>query len=335
MESTSEEERPKNRISMVPKTGIARAVVGVLVFGAVCVILPPDISKKMIPASEDRDVSVRSPDAAEHSSMSYESAIVPIGDWKLNYRFESTTDACCTDKQKRIFGGIVPHHMPSQAFIAEMFSLLESREHKPRTIVILSPNHTESGEPFIQTGALAWRAPDGIVTADTAKAEELMAVFPSSRQDETLKREHGVYTIIPFVQHFLPEANIVPITLRFEVPEVEQKKLVNVLSNWLKQNDDTVVIASIDFSHGLPTKNAKQKDAETREAMQTYDTDAIARYRSDHIDSPVGLVTILKTMQSVGATRQSVLRYDNSGETFHRPHAQTTSHFLVAFTGEE
>lgn len=257
---------------------------------------------------------------------------VPLHDWELHYHVPEQDEQNRVARATRILGGIVPHHLAAQSFIAEMFSLLADRENRPRTVVILSPNHLEAGESFVQTANMVWETPDGPIGTDAVKSEEIAVSFNASFQNESMRSEHGVYNIIPFVKHFLPDANVVPITLRFATPASDRDRLVEILSKWLKQNDDVVFIASIDFSHYLSFEEAQKKDDETRAAMERYDFAEIASYRSDHLDTPAGLIVLLRTMQLLNVNRQTFLRYDNSGQKLNRPFARTTSHFLVSFT---
>lgn len=257
---------------------------------------------------------------------------VPLHDWELRYHVPKRDEQNRVARATRIFGGIVPHHLAAQSFIAEMFSLLADRENRPKTVVILSPNHLEVGESFVQTANMVWETPDGPIGTDAVKSEEIAVSFKTSFQNESMRSEHGVYNIIPFVKHFLPNANVVPITLRFATPTNDQNLLREILSKWFKQDNNVVVIASIDFSHYLSFEEAQKKDDETRAAMERYDFAEIASYRSDHLDSPVGLIVLLRTMQSLDANRQTILQYDNSGKTLNRPFTKTTSHFLVTFT---
>lgn len=273
---------------------------------------------------------------SDAGSRPFEHMQVPLHDWELNYRISEQKElGDGMAKSNRIFGGIVPHHLAAQSFIAEMFRMLADREKVPKTVVILSPNHAEAGEPFIQTVNGIWETPDGFVETDAMKVDEIARYFETPLQNEALRGEHGVYNILPFVRHFLPGTKVVPITLRFATPKNDQDVLVELLSRWLSQSEDVVVIASIDFSHYLSSEEAKRKDEETRISMQQHDYSEIASYRSDHLDTPTGLLVLLRTMRLVGADRQTILQYDNSGETLGRPFAKTTSHFLVIFTKED
>lgn len=267
-------------------------------------------------------------------NLPFEYMQVPLHDWELSYRVPQKNEQFQNIEDKRVFGGIVPHHLVSQTFIAGMFSLLAESRDIPKTVIILSPNHEEAGDAFVQTANMVWKTPDGLVGTDVAKAKEVSDIFGAPFQGEAMKHEHGVYNIIPFVKHFLPQAKVVPITLRFATPVDDQDRLVGLLSKWLEQKD-VVVIASIDFSHYLSSAEANQKDGETYNAMKRYDYKEISSYQSDHLDTPTGLMILLRTMQSLNATHQTVLGYDNSGEVLDKPFTETTSHFLISFTQQE
>lgn len=317
-------ERSVNRKRVV----FAVVIAGVLLMASIraLVVLKSDAGKDSDePKNETYAPGAYIPPEVEHMR-------VPLHDWELRYRVSEQSEQNRIAKTVRVFGGIVPHHLAAQSFIAEMFQLLAHRETPPKTVVILSPNHAETGEPFVQTASMVWDTPEGSVDTDTKKSEEIAESFKNSLHNEGMRREHGVYNIIPFVKHFLPDAKVVPITLRFATPANDQNLLVGILSKWLERDTDVVVVASIDFSHYLSSEEAQKKDEETRAAIERYDFSEIASYRSDHVDTPAGLAVFLRTMRLLGADHQTVLRYDNSGQTLNRPFAKTTSHFLITFT---
>jgi AmmeMemoRadiSam system protein B len=276
------------------------------------------------------------PEAQErHRSFSAlpdaEQARVPLHDWEVDYRFKKDDGKSSALGSRRIFGGIVPHHLLAQSFIAEMFSLLASQENPPRTVVVVSPNHAEKGSEFVQTSTLVWETSEGPVPVDREKVGELSGRLGIPVRNDNFREEHGIYNILPYLRHFLPEAKVVAITVRFAAPEDQRNELASVLGEWMNQ-EDTVVVASIDFSHYLPAAEAMQKDQETLRSLRSFDYPAIAQYRSDHLDSPGGLAILLKAMEAVGATDIAELGYDNSGEALGQRFVPTTSHFLIAFT---
>lgn len=233
---------------------------------------------------------------------------------------------------RQIIGGVVPHHLLASDFLSEFFSLLSHRSNRPKTIVLLSPNHFEVGERNVQTVDVLWRTPYGDVETDIDVLRALRAVTNEEDAIQSFEKEHGIYNIVPYIAHFLPETKIVPVILRYRTTSEEIGALVKFLKP-LVDREEVFVIGSVDFSHYLSKSESDRKDIETLRAMKGYDLSRIARFGSDHLDSPATILTLLQLAHETGSGEIRVLRHDNSADDTRGSHDSTTSHFSFFLVG--
>ena len=234
---------------------------------------------------------------------------------------------------KRVIGGVVPHHLLASDFLAEFFQLTAAQSNSPKIILLLSPNHFESGAANIQTADLLWHTPYGSIQTDPDVLAQLLQVTNAEITPQSFEAEHGVYNILPYIAHFLPEAKVVPIILRYKTSSEEIAALVSFLKP-LVEKGEVFVVGSVDFSHYLSKTESDRKDAETLQAMKSHDLSRIARFQSDHLDSPATILTLLQLANETGANDIRILRHDNSADGTRGSHDSTTGHFSFFLTGK-
>ena len=224
-------------------------------------------------------------------------------------------------------GGVVPHHLVASSMLADFFSLLSKRAARPTTILLLAPNHFEVGEATIQTTPVLWETAFGTVETDPELLRDVRE-GGAEIQPETFIEEHGIYNILPYVAHFLPGAKVVPVVFRYDMTTLEREQFIASILPRIRTGE-VFVVSSIDFSHYLPQAEAERKDKETWEALQDFDLSKIARFGSDHLDSPGAMLTLLRIGQELQATNLTVLRHGNSADTIRGRNSSTTSHFTI------
>ena len=232
---------------------------------------------------------------------------------------------------KRIIGGVVPHHLLASEFLAEFFQILADRPKQPKTIILLSPNHFETGLANIQTAAFLWETPYGRVATDTEMLDHLLDATTAELAPGSFSKEHGIYNIVPYIVHFLPSTKIVPVILRYHTSAKEIDELIAFLKPMI-ETEDVMVVGSVDFSHYLSKEESDRKDQETLRAMQNYDLSRIADFQSDNMDSPATILTLLQLGKKVNVKEIRVLRHDNSADDARGNYESTTSHYSLFLT---
>jgi AmmeMemoRadiSam system protein B len=122
---------------------------------------------------------------------------------------------------------------------------------------------------------------------------------------------------------------VVPIILSSKHDIKKSEKLALGLKNLV--DDHTIVLASVDFSHYLPSYVAPQKDVVTKQALEKFDYETISKLNNDYLDSPPSIIALLKTMENLPATHMTMVSNTNSGVLLHQEVQSSTSYFTYIF----
>lgn len=237
-----------------------------------------------------------------------------------------------SNKEKEFFtyqisGGIIPHHLFPSFMIADFFDLLSKQ--KPKTIILIGPNHFERGSYKVLSSMYGWETPFGIVEPNEQIIQELEKSGLIKIDEINLPKEHSVAGIMPFIKYYIPDAKVVPLILSWFMTKEDLKLLSSGLMNHISK--DTVIIAAVDFSHYLINKQAQEKDMLTLELISSFNYEKILSLNNNFLDSPPSIVAFLMTIESLGSTKMEVLHHTNSGEMQKDDSIETTSYFSIVY----
>lgn len=225
--------------------------------------------------------------------------------------------------------GVAPHHLVAGHLIADYFAGLSRQS--PEVIIIVGPNHENRGGKII-TGFYDWQTPDGKVKIESRVVKGLLDGHLAVQDEKVLAAEHSIGSLVPFVHHYLPQARIVPIILHHGVTLGEVDKLLNEIEPYL--NDKTVLVASVDFSHYLTSREAENKDTQTLIHMRNFDYPTLFRLGDDHLDSPASLALAFRLAENQGVRDFQILDHTNSGIIMNNYLMETTSYFTLVLAKE-
>lgn len=208
----------------------------------------------------------------------------------------------------RIRGVVVPHHMLASKLLSGIFSSLGNYD----TVIILGPNHEQEGVSLAYTSESNWNTYFGKLSADAAKIRKLTRNAAIVVNDDIVGAEHSVAVPINYVNRYLPEAKVVPLVLNQDNDLVKITELARVIASILDEN--TLVVASIDFSHYLNESEARKKDAETLAAIEEKNYQKIASFDSSNLDSSTSIILLDMLMEFAGNHKIEVLVNTNSAE---------------------
>ena len=226
-----------------------------------------------------------------------------------------------------ISGGIIPHHLLPGFILTDFFNRLSMQ--KPKTIILVGPNHYEKGKYKILTSLYGWVTPFGIVNPNDTIINDLLAKRTMQIDEEVLPNDHSVAGMMPFIKYYLPDTTVVPILISNHTTYEEVKLLAENLKNYM--NKETVLVAPVDFSHYLRNKEAQEKDNITLEVLKNYDYRQLFALNNNYIDSPPSIAVLLMVMQKLGTTQMDVLYHTNSGELQKDDYIETTSYFSITY----
>ena len=223
-------------------------------------------------------------------------------------------------------GVIIPHHMIAAEQITKFYKGL-SKVIDPELVIVVGPNHYENGSANIQTcKTCLYKTEKGDTELDDEFIDDIIDDGIASLQDDTFIKEHAIFSHTPFIKNFFPEAKIVPLVLQWEMPVDEVLKL----SEWLDENlpDDTLIIASVDFSHYISLEAANFHDRSTFASISNFDFENIYDLE---VDSPSSIYLILDLMKRRGFNSAERLEHTNLDQFLSQPSGYSTSHQYFAF----
>lgn len=223
-------------------------------------------------------------------------------------------------------GVILPHHTITATVVAGFYRGLSAKV-SPERIIIIGPNHYETGRGNIITAAsCVYETVYGSLEIDRDASGKLVQVSAAVCDDTVFENEHSIYFHSPFIKKFFPRAKILPVLVKWDTPRIELDALASVLETLA--DDHTLVISSVDFSHYNMRYSAEYHDAASYAAIMNFDYDRIF---SCEIDSPGSIYVLQRIMTAAGSMRCERIRHTNSEDFIGRTIDNTTSHQYFAF----
>lgn len=209
-----------------------------------------------------------------------------------------------------VAGGIVPHHLLAGGMINAFFRGL-ARTDPPKTVILIGPNHDNEGAGRVLTSELSWSTPYGVVEPDLAWVHALIEDGLARADEPVLTTEHSVAGIMPAIAYELPDARVVPIILSGGLGPAEAQRLGAELA--ARADEDTVIVAAVDFSHYLVSAEAQRRDRVTLEALRVFDAGRLFTLDNGYLDSPPSIAVLMAAMTARGSDRFVLLANSNSG----------------------
>ncbi|MEN9614121.1 MAG: AmmeMemoRadiSam system protein [Candidatus Parcubacteria bacterium] len=234
---------------------------------------------------------------------------------------------------KRNRAVIVPHHLvASEAIAIGIKALVVSH---PKTIILISPDHFGKCPKMLCTTDGQFKTFFGAVSVAQDKVSQLVRHTAVVAESNLFVGEHGIYSIVPFIKHYLPDATIVPIAVsqRGIGDSATRAEMLTILDELMIQ-PDTVIVVSSDFSHYLPLAEAIEYDRSTQDALCSgADKEILALNNPRQSDCPLCLWLLEQKAKRAGFWNPSLLWHSNSANLMHDTSAQsTTSHFTLALS---
>jgi len=230
--------------------------------------------------------------------------------------------------KKHVIGGIIPHHLLAAPLISGFFQGIKN-QHVQR-VIILSPNHYNNGPFQITVSKANFETAYGMAHPDIDAIQKLDDSV--GNYEDVFDNEHGIYGIVPFIKKTFPSAKIIPLILKSDVTQKECDDLVSKLAEIVDKN--TIIIASTDFSHYLPLKQADQFDIQSIKVLNDWKPAEILLLNdTKNVDSPQSLYVVEELMTKIGAKNMYKIAHSNSALlTQELDIPQTTSYFTIYFS---
>ena len=154
----------------------------------------------------------------------------------------------CPEGSGRKIGGIVPHAgwYFSGKVIHNVIRCLAT-EPQPDTCVIFGRHlHSGSGNYIMKEGF--WSTPLGEIKIDNELADKVVNEFPFKVETASYNEpDNTVEVLLPFVKHFFPDVNILPVGLPPTNTSLKIGERIAEIS--IEMNRDVLIIGSTDLTH--------------------------------------------------------------------------------------
>jgi len=252
----------------------------------------------------------------------------------LILNFISTLEIFASDSGNKqdIVSGVVPHHLLAKEIIADFFQYISSEE-KVETLILLSPDHFHSGtldddNAFI---TLDWESGSGKKEFENIKIDSLLGKKLADDNKIALNSsaivyDHGITNLIPYIKKYFPESKFLPILIPIDITKEQIEHLVKTIN--IESPAQTIIIASVDFSHYLPPHAAGFHDEKSIRVLLNFEED---NFDNIEVDCWQALYAARLFAQLRHKEAFHIIAHKNSVD-FSKLYSEiTTSYFSVAF----
>jgi len=210
-------------------------------------------------------------------------------------------------------------------------NLFAGQEQHPETIILLSPDHfncsaVKKDNSFI---SVSWKEGvtelEGLSTdIDLLKRLTINNNIISDRS--AVLAEFGITNLLPFIKKYLPETKIVPILIPESITQEELIKFVETINH--VSNEQTIMVASVDFSHYLPAGAAEFHDTKSIRVLLNFEEN---KFENIEVDSWQSLYAARLFAKLRGGENPAIITHKNSVDFLPCDFNSTTSYFSVVF----
>jgi hypothetical protein len=232
------------------------------------------------------------------------------------------------ESYKNVKGIISTHHTLASELIHDLFGSVQNNRYD--SVVIIGPDHNSREGLKIITSDAGWSTPFGTLELNKTYHIKLLEHPFMAVNNAIMKNEHSSGAIIPYVKYYFPDASINTIAIPATLNLKESEDLGVFLSEMI-DTENTLLIASLDFSHYLTVPDAYKMDEITLKAIQEKNYRKIMGFTNDNVDSPQTLIAFLAYMDEIGCSHKILLDHKNSYDLVPADYYSTTSYFSFIF----
>jgi len=220
-------------------------------------------------------------------------------------------------KKKKAICAVSPH--AGMVYSGTVAGALFSSLMLPKIFVILGFNHRNyrSDSALMREGA--WETPLGEVPIDSVLADMILSGSSLIIDDSTShEKEHSIEVQLPFLQYFIPQLSIVPISVSGIASFEELKEMgKSIADSIIDSHKDVLILASTDMSHQVSQKVAEEKDHLAIQKILDLDGRGLLEIVQTANISMCGVqptATALIASKLLGAQKGELIKYQTSGD---------------------
>lgn len=219
--------------------------------------------------------------------------------------------------------GITSHHLPTaEGFIASFYWELATVKPEARTFLVVGPDHFERCRNLASVSGRNFLTPFGLLE-NNQEVTEALKNAGASEDNQCFENEHSIGVQASFIKKFFPKAKIAALVFSSAASADLAEKLANAVK---EKYPETIIIASIDFSHYQRTDVANKIDSGTEKQIQNLN---VKNLELRQLDSPASLRFVINFTNAMQASVKW-LKHTNSFVYTGNPD-NTTGYFNVIF----
>jgi len=221
-----------------------------------------------------------------------------------------------------ILAAVAPHAGYPYSGPVAAWTYAALKGHKYSRVVVIAPSHYVAFDFTSVYDGDAYTTPLGQVPVDKefarrlAKMSSTIQLSDKGHQATQDAPEHSVEVELPWLQTVLGNFELVPIVMGDQSYE-SSRALGVALARMLRNDHDTLVLASSDLSHYHTYDDAETIDHKTLHALEAWDYLSMSRNFETRVWEACGGAPIVAAMiyaERLGANKAEVLKYANSGD---------------------
>ncbi|MCS7095343.1 MAG: AmmeMemoRadiSam system protein B [Thaumarchaeota archaeon] len=194
-----------------------------------------------------------------------------------------------------------------------------SKKKRPKTVVVVGPNHYGIGTDVSLYPGGYWSTPLGDIEIDRELVGRLASSSDIFSLDElSHKEEHSIEVQVPFVQFVFGEnIKFVPICMLDQSREAALE-VGRALAAVIESPEEFAVIASSDFTHYEPHEEATRRDMAVISRILELDVDGFYSTMKTEYATLCGygpIAAIIHYSRLKSYTKSKLLKYATSGDT--------------------
>jgi AmmeMemoRadiSam system protein B len=220
----------------------------------------------------------------------------------------------------------VPHHDIALDMILRFYARVSSGRDV-RRVWLFAPDHFRRARRAVAVCPSDWTLSAGTLRADGVGVESILKMRMVEARPDLFAAEHGVTIHIPLIRRFLPDATVVPIVLRPDMPDMALLRLRNGLKHLIRDGD--LIILSMDLSHYRTPEGLASEDIRTLRVLSEMSPLKTARIDADASRAAALVLLLLKDM---GASRGEVMEHADSSSILGRRVESGTSYATLIYS---
>jgi len=252
---------------------------------------------------------------------------VAVGVW--NFKSFSGKKNITNSTQHLIASGVISHHLLAKEIIQEFFKYISLKE-KPESIILLSPDHFNSGTLCEKASFITLSL--GVKNFKNLKVNDFLLRNLIEKNNfcfsnSSIEKDHGITNLLPYIKSYFPDTKILPILVPSDVSEEQMDLFIKTINSQASLH--TIVIASVDFSHYLPKNAAQFHDKKSIRVLLNFEKEEFKNIEVDCWQCLYGARLFAKLQNK---EKPKIINCGNSADFLKNSNIdETTSYFSVVF----